>query len=102
MQNPWTCKHHIIEEDCSFGYEYGSISATHEAFELRCKYCDMPVTPEEAEQVEGVDGVVVIDDVVYRVGDPDEFEIVDGNGDGAPEAIYADYFEEKMNEKGEK
>ena len=95
MKNPWTCKHSIVAEDCSFDYEYGSQSATHDDWELRCKHCDMPVDGEQAEQVDGQSDVCVIGDDVWRVGDLDEFEIVNGQGVPAPESVCADYFASK-------
>ena len=104
--NPWKCEHKIVAEDCSFDYEYGSISATHEEWELRCKHCDMPVDGEQAKAVDGREGVVVVGDAVYSVWYDEGFYIEnDHTSCNAPEEVYKDYFmelfaEEATNDNG--
>ena len=103
MQNPWTCEHNIIVEDCSFYYDYGSQRSKHEEIEVRCKHCDMPVSLEDAESVEGKEGVVLIDDVLYSVWFLDGFEIKnDHTLDNAEEAIYKHYFDCKGDDDDDK
>ena len=92
--NPWKCEHKIVAEDCSFGYEYGSISATHEEWELRCKHCDMPVDGDQAELVDGVEGCVFINDILYSAFNDEGFYIINEKLENAPEEVYKDYFEE--------